>query len=173
VQTDWICPAETERFWLWLESSHSVKNVCYVESPTFSTWLKSPKIVTRVESLTRFTLSLDYGHQRSEGGGHCVVALPSDPKNKKCINSFRHCILSVFGSVYEMFNFWRITLFCLEKRLSKHKMTIFFPNLKGGMAPLASPGYAYSLALPSKILCARHWLWYIYGKDNILPKSVY
>ena len=29
------------------------------------------------------------------GGGHCAVALPSDPKNKKCINSFRQCIPNV------------------------------------------------------------------------------
>jgi len=31
----------------------------------------------------------------------------------------------------EMFDFRRITLFCLEKRLSKHKMTIFSKNLGG------------------------------------------
>jgi len=37
-----------------------------------------------------------------------------------------------------MFNFRRITLFCLEKRL-KHKMTIFSTNLGGGEAPLALP----------------------------------
>ena len=30
-----------------------------------------------------------------------------------------------------MFDFRRITLFCLEKRLSKHKMTIFSKNLEG------------------------------------------
>jgi len=36
----------------------------------------------------------------------------------------------------KMFDSWRITLFCLEKRLSKHKMTIFSKNLGGGMAPL-------------------------------------
>jgi len=41
-----------------------------------------------------------------------------------------------------MFDFRRITLLCLEKRLSKHKMTMFSKNL-GGMAPLAPPGYAY------------------------------
>ena len=41
-----------------------------------------------------------------------------------------------------MFDFRRITLFCLEKRLSKHKMTIFSKNW-GGMAPFAPPGYAY------------------------------
>jgi len=35
----------------------------------------------------------------------------------------------------KMFDFRRITLFCLEKRLSKHKMTIFSENL-WGMAPL-------------------------------------
>ena len=29
------------RHWLWLESSHSVKNVTWVESPSFSTWLES------------------------------------------------------------------------------------------------------------------------------------
>ena len=38
-----------------------------------------------------------------------------------------------------MFNFRRITLFCLEKRLSKHKITIFSTNLGGGMSPLALP----------------------------------
>ena len=55
-------------------------------------------------------------------------------------------ILTVFGSVYcqysavytKMFNFRRITLF-LEKRLSKHKMTIFSTSLGGGMTPLALP----------------------------------
>jgi len=35
------------------------------------------------------------------GDGHCAMALPSDPKNKKCINDFRQCILSLFGSVYQ------------------------------------------------------------------------
>jgi len=37
----------------------------------------------------------------------------------------------------------RITLFCLEKRLSKHKMTMFSKNLGSAMAPLAPPGYVY------------------------------
>ena len=37
-----------------------------------------------------------------------------------------------------MLDFWRITLFCLEKRFSKHKMTIFSKSL-GAMAPLAVP----------------------------------
>ena len=31
----------------------------------------------------------------------------------------------------QKFDFRRITLFCLEKRLSKYKMTIFFKNLGG------------------------------------------
>ena len=39
----------------------------------------------------------------------------------------------------KMFDFTRITLFCLEKRLSKHKMTIFSKNFLGGVAPLATP----------------------------------
>ena len=38
----------------------------------------------------------------------------------------------------KMFDFRRIILFCLEKRLSKHKMTIF--QKFGGYGP---PGYAY------------------------------
>jgi len=42
-----------------------------------------------------------------------------------------------------MFDFRQIKLFCLEKRLSKHKMFIFSKNL-GGMAPLAPKGYAYA-----------------------------
>ena len=56
-------------------------------------------------------------------------------------------VKTVFGSVYcqysavytKMFNFRRTTLFCLEKRFSKHKITIFSTNLGGGMAPLALP----------------------------------
>jgi len=43
----------------------------------------------------------------------------------------------------QMFDFRRITLFCLEKRLSKNKMTMFFKNFVGSMALLAPPGYAY------------------------------
>jgi len=43
----------------------------------------------------------------------------------------------------KMFDFRRITLFCLEKRLSKQKMTIFSKNV-GGMAffvpPMATSG---------------------------------
>jgi len=42
----------------------------------------------------------------------------------------------------EMFD-RRITLFCLEKRFSKHNITIFSKNF-GAMAPLAPPGYAYA-----------------------------
>jgi len=40
-----------------------------------------------------------------------------------------------------MFNFGRITLFCSEKRLSKHKMTIFSKNQwgHGPFIPLAPP----------------------------------
>jgi len=44
----------------------------------------------------------------------------------------------------KMLDFWRITLFCLEERLSRHKMTMFFEIFWGGMAALAPPAYAYS-----------------------------
>jgi len=66
------------------------------------------------------------------GGGTVPWAPPSDPKNKKNYKQY--------SAVYtKMFNCRRITLFCLVKRLSKHKMTIFSKILGGGMAPLASP----------------------------------
>jgi len=39
-----------------------------------------------------------------------------------------------------MFDFRRITIFCLGLRLSKHKMTISFKNLWGSWPP---PGYVY------------------------------
>jgi len=42
----------------------------------------------------------------------------------------------------KILDFRRITLFWLEKRLSKHKMTIFSKNL-GGNGPFGPPGYAY------------------------------
>jgi len=70
-----------------------------------------------------------------------TVSWPS-PQTLKIKN-----VQTVFGSVYceysavhtKMFNFRRITLFCLEKRLSYHKMTIFATNLGEGIAPLALP----------------------------------
>jgi len=42
----------------------------------------------------------------------------------------------------KMFDFRRITLFCLEKLLSKHKITIFSKYL-GGRGPFSLPSYAY------------------------------
>jgi len=42
-----------------------------------------------------------------------------------------------------MLDFRRITLFCLEEHLSKHKMTIFSKNLWGHV-PFPPPGYAYA-----------------------------
>jgi len=48
-----------------------------------------------------------------------------------------------------MFDFWRITLFGLEKRFSKHKITIFSKNFGGEHGPFAPPGYAYSLGSPA------------------------
>jgi len=42
-----------------------------------------------------------------------------------------------------MFDFRRITLFCLEKRLSKHKLTIFSKNLGVPWLLWPPPGYAY------------------------------
>jgi len=41
-----------------------------------------------------------------------------------------------------MFDFMRIRIFCLEKRLSKNKMTVFSKNLEGPWPlcpPLATP----------------------------------
>jgi len=42
----------------------------------------------------------------------------------------------------KIFDFRRITLFCLEKCLSKHKMTICSKNW-GGHSPFGPPRYAY------------------------------
>jgi len=46
-----------------------------------------------------------------------------------------------FGGA-KMFDFRRITLFCMEKRLSKHKKTIFSKQL-WGYGPFVPPGYTY------------------------------
>jgi len=43
-----------------------------------------------------------------------------------------------------MFDFRQITLFSLEKRLSKHKMTIFSKNLVGNVPFVLPLGYAYA-----------------------------
>jgi len=42
----------------------------------------------------------------------------------------------------KMFDFRQITLLCLEKRFSKHKITILSKNL-GGNGPFVPPVYAY------------------------------
>jgi len=44
--------------------------------------------------------------------------------------------------VGEMFDFRRLALFCSEKRLTKHKMTIFSKHL-GGHGPFGRPVYVY------------------------------
>jgi len=44
-----------------------------------------------------------------------------------------------------MFDFRPIALFCLEKRLSRHKMTIFFKILGGDRAPLTLSDQAYGV----------------------------
>ena len=64
-----------------LELSHSVKNVTQFESPFFSTRLESesPKILTRVEPLTRVTLSLVCGHGFSTENKHEILS-ESDKK---------------------------------------------------------------------------------------------
>ena len=79
------------------------------------------------------------------GGGHCAMAPPQTLKIKKCINSIRQCILSVYT---KMLNFRRITLFCLEKCLSKHKMTIFSKNLATDMTPWPPNGNFLRTPLP-------------------------
>jgi len=72
-----------------------------------------------------------------------------------------------YSAVYtKMFKFRRITLYCLEKRLSKHKMTILSKNL-GGMAPLAPPGYVYVLA-PLRKFSA-----YATGRAYLLPRAAW
>ena len=43
----------------------------------------------------------------------------------------------------KMFDFRRIALFCCEKRLSRHKMTIFSRNFGGAWPLWLSLGYAY------------------------------
>jgi len=42
----------------------------------------------------------------------------------------------------KVFDFRRATVFCLKRRFSKHKMTIYARNC-GGMASLTPSGHAY------------------------------
>jgi len=53
----------------------------------------------------------------------------------------------------KMFDFRQITLFCLEKRLSKHKVTIYSKKF-WGHGPFDPPGYAYT--------DVHHFKYYIY-----------
>jgi len=62
-----------------------------------------------------------------------------------------------FGT--DMFDFRRITLFCLEKTLSKHKMTMFSKNF-GGHGPFGPPGYAYIEVPPLVVLPYNTMIYY-------------
>ena len=64
----------------------------------------------------------------------------------------------IFGGG-KMFDFRRITLFCLEKRLSKHKMTIFSKNLGGAwplVSPLATPMPVSGMKVRSLLVLSNH-----------------
>ena len=81
-------------------------------------------------------------HNKSQFGCFCMYAMFLNVvkrikfKNKLSIlNQWRNQPKNLWGGI--MFDFRRITLSCLEKRLSKHKMTMFSKNLVGGMAHLA------------------------------------
>jgi len=67
-----------------------------------------------------------------------------------------------------MYDFMRIILFCLEKRLSKHKMTIF-PRTKGGAWPLRPPW----LAFPFNLQQNARFLGEMLGKPNDTKKRIY
>jgi len=60
-----------------------------------------------------------------------------------------------------MFDFRPIILFCLEKRLSKHKMTVFSKNL----------GYAY--AVVCNVLSAVHYNTRCYGESRCIELNAY
>ena len=58
------------------------------------------------------------------------------PTARVCSSGVASPKLFLGGKVYD---FRRITLFCLEKRLSKHKMTIFSKIFFGGNGPFGPP----------------------------------
>jgi len=85
-----------------------------------------------VRDVTCLLEYIDTTQALAYGGGRATVSWPpSDPKNKK--------IYKQYSAVYtKMFNFRRIALFCVEKCLSKYKMTIFSKHF-GGHGPFGPP----------------------------------
>jgi len=65
-----------------------------------------------------------------------------------------------------MFDLRRITLFCLEKRLSKHKMSIFSKKCCGGNGPFAPPW----VRLCIEMFCAKATLQT--SDSSVIPVSV-
>jgi len=61
-----------------------------------------------------------------------------------------------FGKA-KIFDFREITLFCLEKRLSKHKMAIFSKHF-GGHGPFGSPVATPIFVNPGVDFRCPHWL---------------
>ena len=71
-----------------------------------------------------------------------------------------------------MFDFRRTTLFCLDKRLSKHDTAIFSKNL-GGHGPFGTPGFAYAFCF-IRYACFLTWcvhvntaIWSYQGRRNV------
>jgi len=67
------------------------------------------------------------------------MPLPSDPKNKKCINSIRQCILSVFGSVYQNVKFWANSTILFRKTSLKAQNDYIFKFFLGEHGLLGPP----------------------------------
>ena len=64
----------------------------------------------------------------------------------------------------KMFDFRRITLFCLEKRFSKHKMTIFSKHV-GGHGPFDTPWLRPWAVTPPTI--------FVSGQNNLKHATIY
>jgi len=113
--------------------SHQVLHRCGV-NPRAASWLCMLR-------LSHSPFNPDYKHYRLCSCGlsrtKTHILLECDLTRARGVSSPK-----IWGEA-KLFDFRRITLFCLEKRLSKHKLAIFSANFWGTEPLLARPGYAY------------------------------
>jgi len=74
-----------------------------------------------------------------------------------------------------MFDFRRITLFCLGYYILKHKMTTYVKNLGGTVVSWGTPGYAYGhwLVFMKTVMVSQNTMKNTAHRDSLILANVF
>jgi len=109
--------------------------------PGVTAWLYSPLPNSSIEQWRMVVTGTGY-MPFATSHYEVIITLANQRFSEVCSHNIRGVASLKIRGRAKMFDFRRITLFCLEKRLSKHKITIFCGGCHGPFVP--HPGYAYA-----------------------------